>query len=240
MTYSYLLMSLTLLVIFFLCYLTGGRQRRPMLLSALLSAPFGFLSIDFVPVYWDPVRIVEFGTGVEDIIFSFANGGIVWFIATCPVRNRISVDIQTKRMLFRYVVCSVSGLSLGIIPLSLGYDPMHVALAGICVMGIALLLIRAELWRLSAIGAVGFGLLYNIICVLAFYLNPDFLQQWNLEALSGYTIAGVPVEEIAWSLAFGAVWPLVAAFSFETRITMIEQPKDIICSINCSKGAGAV
>ena len=239
-TYPYLLMSLTLLVIFLLCYLAGGKQRRPMLLSALLSAPFGFLSVHFVPVYWNPVRIAEFGAGIEDIIFSFSNGGIVWFMVTLPVRNRLLVDIHTKRVLLRYGGCSVVGLSLGIIPLSLGYDPMHVSLAGISIMGIALLLLRREFWRLSVVGTVSFGLLYTIICIASFLLNPDFLRQWNLEALTGYIILGVPVEEIIWSIAFGAVWPLIAAYSFETRITTVERPQDKIYSTDCSTGTSSI
>jgi len=233
-TYPYLLISLTLLVVFFLCYMAGEKQRRPMLLSALLSAPYGFLSVHFVPAYWDPVRIAEFGAGIEDIIFSFANGGIVWFMATWPVRNRLSVDIQTRRMLRRYVVCTVSGLSLGLIPLLLGFDPMHVSLVGIAVMGIVLLRLRGELWRLTVVGAVCFGLFYTAICIVSFSLNPDLLRQWNFAALSGYSLVGVPVEEIAWSIAFGAVWPLIIAYSFETRIASVERTQDKTYSTDTS------
>ncbi len=226
-TYPYLFMSLTLFVIFVLCYLAGGRQRLPMLLSAVLSAPFAFLSIHFVPAYWEPVRVVEFGTGIEDLLFSFANGGIVWFMVTLPVHKRISIDIRLKRVMWRYMVCSIGGLSLGFIPIIiLGYDPMKVALAGIIIVGAVLLWFRPELWIVSAVGAVGFGAFYTVICLVSFYLNPWFLHQWNPAALSGYTLMGVPIEEIVWSIAFGAVWSLVMAYSFETRILPIEQKQE--------------
>jgi hypothetical protein len=219
-------MSLTLLVLFTLCYLAAGRQRRPMLISALLSAPFGFLSIFFVPTYWNPVRIFQWGAGIEDIIFSFTNGGIVWFMVTLPVRNRISMDIEIKRMLSRYLACSLLGISPGLIPFFLGCDPMHISLVGLTIMCLVLLLLRSDLLPLPLVGAVSFGLLYTVICVVSFALYPDFLHQWNFTALSGYALLGIPVEEIAWSIAFGAAWPLLAAFSFETRIAPLRQTQE--------------
>lgn len=224
-TYPYLIISLVLFALFFLCFLIAKKQRKPMFLSALLSAPFGFLSVFFIPAYWQPIRIGEWGgAGIEDIIFSFSNGGIVWFLVTWPIRTRLSVDIQIKRMLRRYLTFSILGISFGLILLFLGFDPMHGTLLGIAIMAIILLQMRRKLWLLPVIGAICFGLTYTIMCSVVFALNPDFLLQWNLKTLSWGYYLGVPLEEIIWSIAFGAVWPLLVAYSFDTQIEPQKTP----------------
>ena len=44
--------------------------------------------------------------------------------------------------------------------------------------------------------------------------NPGFVRAWNPAALSGFQFLGAPAEEIAWGVAFGAVWPLFVAYVF--------------------------
>lgn len=219
--YPYLFVSLVLFGLFLLLLVIAGDQRRPMLWSALLSAPYGFLSVIFVPDYWNPVRIAVWGgAGIEDIVFSFANGGIVWFLVTLLLRDRLSLDIKIKRVLRRYLLWTVCGTPLGLFLLFVGSDPMHGVLLVLSVMIIVFLWLRIELWPLFLVGAVSFGAIYTVTCIAAFSINPDFLLQWNIKELSGYYFLGVPLEEIAWSIAFGAVWPLLVAYAFETRISV--------------------
>ncbi len=219
-SYPYLVVSLLLLALFLLLFMIAGNQRRPMFWSALLSAPYGFLSVIFVPDYWNPVRVAVWGgAGIEDIVFSFANGGIVWFLVTFPLRDRLSFDIQIKRVLKRYVIWTVGGTPLGLFLLFLGSDPMHGVLLVLSVMIVVFLWLRIELWPLFLVGAVSFGAMYTATCMAIFRISPDLLLQWNIQALSGYYFFGVPLEEIAWSIAFGAVWPLLVAYAFETRIS---------------------
>ncbi len=217
-SYPYLALSLVLLVLYIPCFLAGKKQRWPMLLSALLSAPYGFLSVFFVPAYWQPVRIAEWGgAGIEDIIFSFANGGVVWFMAAWPVRNRLAIDIQVKRMLLRYLLFSISGISVAYLLGLFGFSPMKGTLLAIVIIAMILLWLQRKLWPLAVIGGICFGLTYTIICTVMFALNTDFLLQWNLKALSGNYFLGVPLEEIEWSIAFGATWPLFIAYCFNAR-----------------------
>lgn len=222
--YPYLCSSLALLFIFAVGLMVYQKPPCPMpfspWISALLSVPYAFLSVFFVPFYWDPVRIWEFwGAGIEDVIFSFANGGTAWVLATGITRHRLILNIQAKRLLWRYLICSVSGVSFGVTVILLGLDdPMHGTLVGIAVVAVVLLRLRSELWPLLVAGAFSFGGLYTVIAGTAFALNPDFLKQWNLEALSGYGLFGVPMEEIVWSLSYGGVWPLVIAYACDARL----------------------
>jgi hypothetical protein len=128
-------------------------------------------------------------------------------------------------MLMRYMACIAAG-SISLIPIALGCNPMHTTVAVLPLICIGLLWLRPGYWPLCVIGAAGFGLFYTIIAVISLIFFPDALQQWNQDALSGYALLSIPVEEIAWSICFGALWPLQMAFSFETRITSVVRTKD--------------
>lgn len=192
-------------------------QRKPIMLSAALSAPFGLLSIFFVPHYWDPVRVVVVGAGIEDLMFSFAGGGIVWFGATFFFRSRIKMRFHTMRIALVYLGTTFIGISLGMIFNLAGLSPMAITYLSFSVVVIVFLRMRKQLWLLSLSGALTYGLFYTILCFLIFSFHPDFLQQWNLEALSGVLIVGAPLEELLWAFGFGAVWPLIIGYGFDVR-----------------------
>jgi hypothetical protein len=218
--YPYLCASLVLLVFFLIAFFTQSKQRRPMLLSALFSAPYAFLSIFFVPAYWNPVRVLHLSIGIEDILFSFSNGGIVWLLATWPLRDRLILDIQIKQVFKRYLIFTASGITFWLILILSGCDPMHGAFLGIVVIIVLLLWLRIELWPLILVGMLSFGLLYFIFCSITFAMNPNFLMQWNVQSLSGNSLLGVPIEEIVWGMSFGALWPLLMGYSFNTRLSV--------------------
>jgi hypothetical protein len=46
---------------------------------------------------------------------------------------------------------------------------------------------------------------------------PVLQLHWNPHNLWGPRLFGVPVEEVAWALAYGAVWPLFMAYVFDAR-----------------------
>lgn len=217
--YPYLCASLVLLSFFIIAFFTQRKQRQPMLLSALFSAPYAFLSIFFVPTYWNPVRVIHFGTGIEDILFSFSNGGMVWLLATWPLRDRLMLDIQIKQIFKRYLILTSSGVTLWLVLIFFGCNPMHGALFGIVAITVLILGLRIQLWPLGLVGALSFSLLYFIFCSILFALNPNFLLQWNFQSLSGNFILDVPIEEIAWSIGFGASWPLLIGYSFNARLS---------------------
>jgi hypothetical protein len=55
-------------------------HRTPALVSAALCAPSAGFALLFVPAYWHPKLIVAIPVGVEDVLFSFANGGLAWLM----------------------------------------------------------------------------------------------------------------------------------------------------------------
>jgi hypothetical protein len=58
---------------------------------------------------------------------------------------------------------------------------------------------------------------YFVLIRYAFAVFPNLVHQWNFANLSGIAIDGVPLEEILWSLAFGAVYPLLMLYLFDAK-----------------------
>jgi hypothetical protein len=218
-TYTYMSFSLLLLVIWTICWWQSGSQRQAVLMSSLFAAPFGFLSVFFVPNYWNPVRLIEFGAGFEDLFFSFASGGIAWFCATLPFRKQIRINLNLARLFRVYIVTCLIGFTFGGLLDTLGSAPMTITLIGFTFTVVIFVKLRGELWQVLIAGGCLFGLFYLVICLLAFNLQPEFIQQWNLKALSDILWFGTPIEELGWGIGFGAVWPLIFGYSVHLRIT---------------------
>lgn len=216
--YPYLFFSLTMLVFCLTILCLGRSQKKVILLSGCLSAPFGFLSVFFVPYYWEPVRIVEFGAGIEDLIFSFSGGGIVWFCASFPFRNKLTMRINFQKLLTVYLSINAMGITFGYLLNWVGMSPMNITFFGFAAFLGGFLKLRPQLWLLSFTGAISYAVFYIFFCLVAFSLKPDFLLQWNLAVLSGCFFLGIPIEEIVWALGFGGLWPLILCFGLDVRL----------------------
>ncbi len=223
-TYPYLGGCLVILLLALAALAVSGAHRRPMLLSGLLSAPYGFASIAFVPDYWQPVRIAEFGAGPEDLVFSFSNGCLVWFCAVRFTRSRFSMRLHPIRLIARFLACTLAGIAVAVPLWLVGCKPMIAVLCAMPLLGVALLLMRRSYVSIALAGAVGFTALYTVVFVGILQLWPRFIDQWTTEQLCGLSLLGVPVEEIAWSLGFGAVWPLMMAYAFDLDAPSARSP----------------
>jgi len=210
--YPYLTLSLALVSVAGLCMLAFRRHRRGMLLSGLMCAPTGLLSFAFVPEYWRPVRVAEFVAGPEDILYSFANGVIIW--AAVAATQPSPLLLRPNRGAFAKRYWALSGIGAAVFyPLGATNLPvMTAALLTMAALGAAALWRRPGLWRLSVAGAAIFGLWYALLLRSAFAVWPHFAGQWSHENLWGLQLAGMPLEEIAWGAMYGAVWPTIIAY----------------------------
>jgi hypothetical protein len=218
--FPYLGMSLALFGLLLAGLLACPRERRRALLSAALQAPFGLLSVFFVPDYWTPVRVFSLGdgAGVEDLLFSFSSGGLAWLLATSLSSSRIEAAIEPRKVLTRFAAFAVPGVTAGALLWRGGLGPMDAALA-VAVVSAAVLAFRQRgLLRLSAAGGVGFGILYSAVLKGAYTLWPRFADQWAA-ASRELTVLGLPLEEVVWATGGGAVWPLFVAHLVDARVT---------------------
>ena len=199
------------------CFAPG--QRRPIFASALLSAPWGFSSVLFVPEYWNPRRVVSFGAGPEDLIFSFAGGGLVWMLAIHLVSPRPTVSLRLGRVARRYLVPTLSFYALVLaMVFGLGFRTMAAVLLSGAILFVALLFLRPNLGKLALRTGVGYCAAYTLFCAVLFALWPHSLEQWNWDNLSGLILFSVPVEESVWAMAFAACWTLGMGYAFQVRL----------------------
>ena len=218
--YPYLTMVLVLAAIFMAAFMACPRtQRKPMMLSGLLSCPFSLFSFLFDPEYWHPLRIIDFPFSPEDILFSFTTGGLVWFLSVSLLRTDIILNIHIRIVLKRYLLTVLHGSIVYAVFWLADIGVMNAALIGIAsVLGHTLWL-RRDLWSISGIGMIGFAVFYAAFTKVTFLAFPVFHQQWNVGTMWSTLLWGVPLGELAWAAMFGSTWPLVTAYLFDARLS---------------------
>jgi len=198
-----------------------SRERKKILISAVLSIPAACTAVLFVPEYWKSKRITQLSVGIEDIIFSFATGGIVWIIVSFSVGRNFSYKMALNTMIKRYLTLVALGVSLiYILFRSTKWGVMAEALVGIIIIGLILLVrFRFKSWRIAAAGSLLFTLYYSITTGFILKLFPHMNLYWNNNNLWGISVFNVPLGEIVWALGYGAVWPLAMAYVFDLNIS---------------------
>jgi hypothetical protein len=99
----------------------------------------------------------------------------------------------------------------------IGLPVMHAVL--LCAAAACVILLWRRPWRqrLAAKGAVVFSAFYGSLLWIGFQLWPELVHHWNAHALSGVLILGIPAEELAWAVAYGAVWPVFIAYLLDAQ-----------------------
>jgi hypothetical protein len=219
--YGYLASALMLLAVFLSGVIACPKQRVGMLLSACLGAPLALFAFFFVPDYWNPIRVVPFRMGPEDVIFSFSNGGTVWLLAVWLVRDRIKLGAKPTVVLERLVSCALPCLLLCLALRLSGATIMTSVLFTMSLLGVFLAWRRRDLLRISLAGAVGFVAFYFLFVNLVLTIWPECLRQWNAANLSGRRLFRVPLEEVAWAVGYGFVWPLLTAYVLDAELVPV-------------------
>lgn len=211
--YPYLCWSMVLSLIFIVIFIRAKRFRLLMVLSGFASALYSLTAVFFVPEYWQPVLLIKTLVGLEDVLFSFANGGIVAFMSFWIVRNRMQVCYSLDRLLTKFFFCTLFGVIICSLFRKAGAPFMTCCLYAMLVVGLALLVKNWRHWPLSLMGALGFTSLYTVIAGMLSIGFPLFHTQWTMKNLWGYRFLSFPVEEYLWAFGFGAVFPLIMAFA---------------------------
>jgi len=216
--YPYLCWSALLLMVFLAIFFVVKEARRIMIISGIASAIYSFAAIVFVPEYWQPVLLIQSTVGLEDLVFSFANGGIVCFLAIWPFRRKMTASYTLGSLVGRFLIWTFIGAILCYTIRRTGASVMTCFLFTMMIIGIMLLLQQKWYWPLSLAGAIGFSVLYVGVMAFLGFCFPDFHQQWTLPNLYGQRFLTFPLEEFLWALGFGAVFPMIMASVFQIRI----------------------
>ena len=216
--YEWLIFSLILLGIWLVVFIIKPLARKEMFWVSLFTMPFGLTEPLFVPEYWNPPSLFNLaartGFDIESLIFCFAIGGIgsVLYESFFKVKHQKmnKHEMHSKRHKF-HKLALVSPIII-FLPLQLftNLNPIYSASIAMFAGGIAAILCRRDLKIKIWVGGLLFLILYFLFFLFFNAIYPEIVQTvWNLSAISGILILGVPLEELIFAFTFGMIWSSV-------------------------------
>jgi hypothetical protein len=196
-------------------YVAFPGQRKAMLWASLFTMPLGLTEPLFVPAYWNPPSLFDLaqrtGFDIESVIFSFAIGGIGAVLYNFVTRREfVRVPLPERaapRHAFHVWALAVPFLSFPILLYLLPGNPIYPAIVAMVLGAAAAAACRPDLIAKITLGAVLFVAYYVTFLLGLEWTAPGYIGRvWNLAALSGLSVAGLPIEELLFAAAFGAYW----------------------------------
>ena len=215
--YVWLFWSVAFLVPWVLLFVATPQRRRVMWLTSAATTLLGLTEPIFVPRYWNPPSLFELaqrtGFDIESLIFTFAIGGIgAAFYDSVMRRALVAIGSdERQRPRHRLHRAALAVPFVLFVPLYfLPWNPIYPGLACLAVGAVASATCRPDLIGKTVFGGVLFGALYTVFMLALRVFTPGYIAAvWNLPALSGLLVVGVPVEEIAFGFAFGMYWAAI-------------------------------
>ena len=230
--YVWLIWSSAFLIPWLGLYIAIPARRRVMLRASLLTMPFGLTQPLFVPAYWSPPSLFELarrtGFDLESLIFSFAIGGVglvLYDVLIRRVRMPLSAGERhhTRHRLHRLALAAPV---LAFPPLLLlHWNPIYPAIVAMGTGALAAIACRPDLKARTLVGALLFLTFYSVLLLALEATAPGYIgRTWNIPALSGLLIAGLPVEELLFAAAFGGYWSAVYEHLAWSTSAMLTSP----------------
>ena len=86
------------------------------------------------------------------------------------------------------------------------FNPIYSASVALFSGAITTMICRKDLVKNTILGGALFMMLYFTVFLLMILIFPNFVNAWNLSAISGILILGIPIEELMFSFTFGMYW----------------------------------
>jgi len=201
--YVWLVWSSAFLLPWLLAFATVPGYRGVMWRASFATSLFGATEPIFVPEYWKPPSLFELaqrtGFDIESFIFCFAIGGIGAVLYNGLTKQDLvpMSEAEKRHPLHRFHRVALLAPFVAFVPLYLlPWNPIYPS--------IACLAIGPANHR----GGGFLFLVFYAIFMLGLRLSaPGYIEQvWNLPALSGMLIYGIPLEELLFGFAFGLYW----------------------------------
>jgi len=212
--YVWLVWSSSFLLPWLALFVGFPRHRRVMVWSSVFTMPFGLTEPLFVPRYWNPPSLLDLaqrtGFDIESLIFCFALGGlgaVLYNIVTGQDLQPVPAG-ERKKQHHRYhpVLIAVPVVAFPILCL-LPVNPIYPAIVAMALGSVATVVCRNDLKFKTLVGGALFAAFYAVFVLLLEWTAPGYIGRvWNLPALSGLVVAGIPLEELLFGFAFGAYW----------------------------------
>jgi|WetSurMetagenome_2_1015567.scaffolds.fasta_scaffold106218_2 hypothetical protein len=188
------------------------KYRKSIIIASFLALPHAFYSLMLVPVYWHPNRIMLLGIGIEDFIFTFFTGGLIWFGVLLFLKKKLIIHYYPKQIVFRYFICIIFGISSIFILYFIGINDMLNPFITMILIITIILIYKKAYFLIFLFESLASVLVYTLGLKIALTVWPDLMQSWSWKNLWGISLFGIPVEELAWAFLYGGSWSLTIAF----------------------------
>ena len=215
--FAWLLWGLFLIVIWGVVYLLlkSKESKKEMLWVSLWTSLLGFTEPLFVPEYWNPPSLFDLahrtGFDIESLIFSFGIGGIAAVLYERIFHTRHQMMPQREhyapRHRWHFWAIVSAPIIFAVLLLATNLNPLHSAIIAMTAGGLFAWYCRPDLKKKMIVSAFIFLALYffYFLTLIAFY--PGYVERvWNLPAISGILILGIPLEELMFAFSFGFLW----------------------------------
>ncbi len=213
--YAYLLMSAALFIVWLVLYGVRSDLRRITLRVSAATALLGLTEPLFVPKYWDPYTLLDLarrtGFDLESLLFSFAIGGIVFagyeVVFRMTPSDSIAGERHERRHRHHLLALATPYLVFLAVAVLTNLNPIYSSAIALVAGFLATLYCRRDLWLKMIVSGGMFLAVYLIVFVLFNLAFPGYVVAvWNLKAISGVRLAGVPLEELMFAFTFGLYW----------------------------------
>jgi hypothetical protein len=211
----YWIWSLVLLGVWIAVFAAYAPGRRKMLRMSLVTLPLGLTEPIFVPAYWTPPTIFDLarrtGFDLESLLFAFAVGGLAatLYDALSGARSQpLPVEVRSAaRHRWHALALATPVLFFPPVAVLTTLNPIYSTAIALLAAAVASVACRPDLWRRTLLGAAVFSLLYFVFFLALVTADPQYVRAvWNLSALSGVLVFGIPLEELLFAAALGAAW----------------------------------
>jgi hypothetical protein len=196
--------------------LKSSEIKKEMLVVSAWTSLLGLTEPLFVPAYWNPPSLFDLaqntGFDIESFIFCFAIGGLGYslYMAFFPVGHEPQMPRDERidaRHKYHLPLLLTTPALFTILFAGTGLNPIYDAVIAMMTGGILTWYCRPDLKRKMVVSAVLFLCLYFLYFLTLISAAPGYVQRvWNLGAISGILILGVPLEELMFAFAFGFYW----------------------------------
>ena len=212
--YVWLIWSSAFLVPWIVLYLAFPMLRSVMWRSSVATTLLGLTEPLFVPVYWNPPSLFELARrtdfDIESFIFAFAIGGIGAALYHGLARHHLAPTSRAARTapLHRFHLAALIVPIALFVPLYfLPWNPIYPSIAVLGLGAIASVGCRPGLRTNTILGGILFFGLYAVFMLGLKWFAPGYIADvWNLPALRGGLVYGIPLEELLFGFTFGLYW----------------------------------
>lgn len=220
MHYAWLIWSILLLVIWAVVYfsLRNKESRKEMLIVGLWTSLLGFTEPIFVPEYWSPPSLFDLaqktGFDIESLLFAFGIGGLAVIIYERIFRVEHK-QIQTKekhqpRHKYHLLILFSAPIIFVALLLFSNLNPIYSTFIALMGGGLFTWYCRPDLKKKMLVSAFIFTFLYFVFFLTLIITYPGYVESvWNLAAISGILILGIPLEELMFAFGLGFLWSSV-------------------------------